>query len=90
MLICAACGQVEALAWSLVSNAIVVLPTGTGKTLVASLFLARMAHLNPGRMVAMIVDRIPLVQQQVGVHLSMRGRRGCDCGGGERRGQSYA
>ena len=57
--------QVHALVWSLAcKSSIVVMPTGSGKTLVASLFLARMCRLNPGRIGVLVVDRVPLVFQQ--------------------------
>ena len=41
-----------------------VLPTGAGKTLIASLWLKRMRELNPEKMGLFVVDRIPLVLQQ--------------------------
>ncbi|KAI6646460.1 RNA-dependent RNA polymerase 1-like [Oopsacas minuta] len=43
---------------------ILVLPTGYGKTLVASMAAARMKQLNPNHMVLFIVERVPLVFQQ--------------------------
>ena len=47
-------------------NHIVVLPTGFGKTLIAAMVMKRMVKLNPapGRVALMIVDRLPLVEQQ--------------------------
>jgi RNA-dependent RNA polymerase len=56
--------QLKAFALTLRCNSIIVLPTGAGKTLIASLTIARFAQLNPELMTAMIVDRIPLVHQQ--------------------------
>jgi len=58
--------QIEAFRLCVLQNHIVVLPTGLGKTLIASMVMKRMAMLNPspGRLALMIVDRIPLVEQQ--------------------------
>ena len=56
--------QVTAYIEALQRDLIVVLPTGYGKTLIASLVTAKMIELNPGYMVLFIVDRIPLVFQQ--------------------------
>ena len=56
--------QVQAFTYALVSNLIVVIGTGMGKTLIASLVLHRMTKLNPQRIGVLIVDRIPLVYQQ--------------------------
>ena len=56
--------QIEAFIEVLQRNLIVVIKTGAGKTLIASMFLGRMCSLNPDRMGLMIVDRIPLVFQQ--------------------------
>ena len=44
-------------------NVIVVINTGLGKTLIATLFLAKMCDLNPKHLGLSIVDRIPLVFQ---------------------------
>jgi endoribonuclease Dicer len=56
--------QVEAYLWSLKGDCIIVAPTGSGRTLVGGLFLARMRRLNPNRLVVMVVDGVPLVFQQ--------------------------
>ena len=56
--------QIQAFVEGLQKNIVVVLDTGAGKTLVASMILAKMRKLNPGRMGLMIVDRVPLVFQQ--------------------------
>ena len=56
--------QIQAFVEGLQKNIVVVLDTGAGKTLVASMILAKMCKLNPGRMGLMIVDRVPLVFQQ--------------------------
>ena len=44
---------------------VVVLNTGAGKTLIASIILAKMHQINPTRMGLMLVDPVPLVFQQV-------------------------
>ena len=56
--------QVTAYLEALQRDFVLVLPTGYGKTLVASLAAARMKQLNPRYMVLFIVDRVPLVYQQ--------------------------
>ncbi|XP_065649354.1 uncharacterized protein LOC100214913 isoform X3 [Hydra vulgaris] len=55
--------QIQAFIEALQSNLIVVLKTGFGKTLIASMLLGRMCEINPQKMGLMIVDRIPLVFQ---------------------------
>ncbi|CAE7857361.1 RDR1, partial [Symbiodinium sp. KB8] len=62
--------QIQAFVESLARDLLVIFPTGCGKTLVASLLLARMARLNRDRMGLFIVDRVPLVFQQ-GAAISM-------------------
>ena len=56
--------QINAYIEALQRDFILVLPTGYGKTLVASIALARMKQLNPDHMILFIVDRVPLVFQQ--------------------------
>ena len=56
--------QITAYIEALQRDFVLVLPTGYGKTLVASLATARMKKLNPDSMVLFLVDRIPLVFQQ--------------------------
>ena len=56
--------QITAYIEALQRDLILVLPTGYGKTLVASIALARMKQLNPDHMILFIVDRVPLVFQQ--------------------------
>ena len=56
--------QITACIEALQNDLVLVLPTGYGKTLVASMTAARMKRLNPHFMVLFIVDRIPLVFQQ--------------------------
>ncbi|KAJ1397805.1 hypothetical protein B484DRAFT_257615, partial [Ochromonadaceae sp. CCMP2298] len=56
--------QVRAYIEGLLRDCVVVLPTGCGKTLIASLLMARFRTLNPAKLVVMVVDRIPLVYQQ--------------------------
>jgi len=59
--------QLEAYIEALLRDLIIVMPTGTGKTFVASLLLHRMTKLNRQRLAVFIVDRIPLVFQQATV-----------------------
>ena len=56
--------QITAYIEALQNDLVLVLPTGYGKTLVASMTAARMKRLNPHFMVLFIVDRVPLVFQQ--------------------------
>ncbi|XP_057311884.1 uncharacterized protein LOC130649592 [Hydractinia symbiolongicarpus] len=56
--------QIQGYVEALQRHLIVVIKTGAGKTLIASMFLGKMCSLNPGKMGLMIVDRIPLVFQQ--------------------------
>ena len=59
--------QVECFVEALRQNLIAVLPTGAGKTLIASMWLKRMKELNPEKMGLFVVDKIPLVKQQAKV-----------------------
>jgi ERCC4-related helicase len=56
--------QLLAAVEALLHNTVVVMPTGTGKTLVASAVMRCISELNPQRSCVMVVDRIPLVHQQ--------------------------
>jgi hypothetical protein len=56
--------QLRAYQLALRDHQIVVFPTGFGKTFVASLVMHRFRKLNPSKLVVMVVDRVPLVQQQ--------------------------
>ena len=56
--------QIQAFVEVLQKNIVVALNTGAGKTLIASMILAKMCKLNPNRMGLMLVDRVPLVFQQ--------------------------
>ena len=56
--------QLELYNKAMKTNAVCFLPTGTGKTLVAALVIARMLKLNPSRQVVFLVDRVLLVLQQ--------------------------
>ena len=56
--------QIQSYVEGLQKNIVVVLHTGAGKTLIASMILAKMHQLNPTRMGLMLVDRVPLVFQQ--------------------------
>ena len=62
--------QVECFVEALRQNLIAVLPTGAGKTLIASMWLKRMKELNPEKMGLFVVDKIPLVKQQAKVMFS--------------------
>ena len=57
----------ECFVEALRQNLIAVLPTGAGKTLIASMWLKRMKELNPEKMGLFVVDKIPLVKQQAKV-----------------------
>jgi hypothetical protein len=56
--------QLQAFHMALQWNMAVVFPTGFGKTFVASLVMHRFRLLNPKKLAVMVVDRIPLVEQQ--------------------------
>ena len=56
--------QLQALELALKEHMIVVFPTGFGKTFVASMFMHRFYLLNPRKLAVLVVDRVPLVQQQ--------------------------
>ena len=56
--------QLRAFVSAMLENTVVVLPTGTGKTLVASMLLSWMSQANPGRVGLLLVHRVPLMQQQ--------------------------
>ena len=59
--------QVQCFIEALQQDLVAVLPTGAGKTMIASMLLKRMKELNPEKMGLFIVDRIPLVYQQAKV-----------------------
>ena len=56
--------QLELYSKAMKTNSVCFLPTGTGKTLVASLIIGHMLRLNPSRQVVFLVDRVLLVLQQ--------------------------
>ena len=56
--------QITCYIEALQRDLVVVLPTGSGKTLIASMVTGKMKQMNPSHMVLFIVDRIPLVFQQ--------------------------
>ena len=56
--------QLRALHLALQAHMIVVFPTGFGKTFVAAMFMRRFSKLNALKLVVMVVDRVPLVEQQ--------------------------
>eukprot|EP00794_Sanderia_malayensis_P004794 gene4794-5421_t len=76
--------QVEAYVEALQRDLVVILDTGLGKTLIASMVMSRMKQLNPHRMTLMLVDRIPLVFQQGRAIMDDTGLRVC-CICGENR-----
>ncbi|KAL6052236.1 Dicer-like protein 1 [Balamuthia mandrillaris] len=56
--------QVELYEAAMKRNSVLVLPTGTGKTLISAMVIHRTLQLNPSKRVVFIVDRTPLVFQQ--------------------------
>ena len=60
--------QIQCFVEALQKDLVAILPTGAGKTLIASMLLKRMKELNPNKMGLFIVDRIPLVYQQAKVN----------------------
>ena len=62
--------QVECFVEALQQNMIAVLPTGAGKTLIASMWLKRLRELNAEKIGLFVVDKIPLVKQQAKVTFS--------------------
>ena len=56
--------QIAAYIEALQRDLLVVIPTGAGKTLIASIVAARMKALNPNFMVLFVAERVPLVFQQ--------------------------
>ena len=56
--------QIQAYVRALIQDLILVLPTGSGKTLVACMLITKLKQLNPSFMALFIVDRVPLVFQQ--------------------------
>ena len=56
--------QLLAFVSAMLADTIVILPTGSGKTLIASMLFSWMAQANPGRVGLMVVQRVPLMQQQ--------------------------
>jgi ERCC4-related helicase len=69
--------QIEGFYRSLVSNTIIILPTGCGKTFIASLVMHRLRRMNPHRIAVMVVGRIPLVYQQTSAIISDTGMNVC-------------
>jgi hypothetical protein len=56
--------QYQAFIESSLQDLVLVMPTGTGKTFVAIMLIARLRAMNPRRLAVFVVDRIPLVYQQ--------------------------
>ncbi|KAJ3203050.1 Protein rrf1, partial [Dinochytrium kinnereticum] len=56
--------QLEMFTYAIMRDSIVVMPTGSGKTMVAGMFLRHMCIQNPKCVGVFIVDRVPLVYQQ--------------------------
>ena len=73
--------QMLRYAESLLRDLVVVLPTGSGKTLIATMLLRKMRELNPDHLVLLIVNTVPLVFQQGQVIENDSGLRLCQmCG----------
>ncbi|KAL9645322.1 hypothetical protein ABK040_002521 [Willaertia magna] len=56
--------QVEMYFQALCQNSIITLPTGTGKTLISIMVLDKILELNENKLIAFIVNKIPLAFQQ--------------------------
>lgn len=56
--------QIESFLQSITMNTILCLPTGTGKTLVAFMFLRYFVSQNPSKLAIFLAPKISLVQQQ--------------------------
>ena len=56
--------QIAAYVEALQRDLLVVIPTGAGKTLIATIVAARMKELNPDLMILFVAERVPLVFQQ--------------------------
>lgn len=56
--------QIESFSHSIVNNSIVCLPTGTGKTLVAFMFMRFFSYQNPSKLAVFLAPKIALIQQQ--------------------------
>ena len=79
--------QVAAYLECLIRDLLVILPTGFGKTLIATMIICKLKVLNPSRMGLFVVDRVPLVFQQ-GAYISHQTRgllRVCTLCGENRR-----
>ena len=57
-------------------------PPGSGKTLIASMIFSWMAQANPGRVGLMVVQRVPLMQQQAAAIAHDTGLKVASFGGG--------
>lgn len=56
--------QLELFVRSLEGNSVVCLPTGMGKTLIASMVMQQVLGWSPGRWGVMLTPTIPLAEQQ--------------------------
>ncbi|KAG2374777.1 hypothetical protein C9374_010521 [Naegleria lovaniensis] len=56
--------QAEMYFQALFQNSLIALPTGMGKTLIAILLMKKMWELNPQKLIAFVVTKIPLAFQQ--------------------------
>jgi RNA-dependent RNA polymerase len=56
--------QIELLLFASLSNTLVYLPTGCGKTLVSAMYISLMKILNPKRLIVFLVSKVPLAYQQ--------------------------
>ena len=74
--------QLLAFINAMLEHTIIVLPTGSGKTLITSMLFAWMARANPGRVGIMVVQRVPLMQQQTAAIARDTGLKVASFGGG--------
>ena len=74
--------QLLAFVSAMLEHTVIVLPTGSGKTLIASMLFSWMAQANPGRVGLMVVHRVPLMKQQTSAIAQDTGLKVASFGGG--------